>query len=124
FSAKLIPAIKTVLKNKEAIARLNAARVLARLGECGQQNAVELLVGTLDDPEQIDAVKLYALKGVAGLFEFAQIAELTLDKNREAACIQALLRFLARKPKLAPEAGKRQWDAFIYLRREAGRALA
>src|SRR5262245_24180105 len=61
FAALLAANVKIVLHNKEPIARVNAARIVARLAECGQQNVSDLLVETLDDPKQIDAVKIFAL---------------------------------------------------------------
>jgi hypothetical protein len=124
FGERLTVHLKKVMKNDKKIARVNAARILARLGECGQPDVADALIEVLDDPEQNDAVKFYALSGMKGLFEFTQTANIPLEPGRVARCVEALLRFIKRKPALPAEASKREWDAVIYVRREAVRALA
>src|SRR5262249_34672281 len=68
FARQCLGCLKEVLQNDRAIARVNGARLLARLAGTGQEEVLDLLVDTLKDPKQNDAVKLYALRGLHDLF--------------------------------------------------------
>jgi hypothetical protein len=128
FTEALLPAIDEVLQNGEPIARVNAARILARLGEASQERAADDMVKVLQDKNQSDAVKFYALKGLADLFAAAPGSNIPgkralKDEGREDKCIVALVEFLERKSSLSANAPQEEIDAFRYLRREAIRAL-
>jgi hypothetical protein len=128
FTDALLPGINEVLKNPEPIARVNAARILARLGEAGQEKAADDMVKILQDKDQSDAVKFYGLKGLADLFAAAPGANIPgkralKDEDREDKCILALVEFLERKSNLPNNAPPEEVDAFRYLRRQAIRAL-
>ncbi len=122
FSDALLGPINKVLgdPDQKPIARVNATRILARLGEAGQENVADTLVKILKDEKQLDAVKIWVLKGMRDLFAARRFK----DENREAACILALVEFLERKP-ISPLEGAppEEVNAFRYLRREAIRAL-
>lgn len=59
---------KVVLQNRQPIARINAARVLAKLAEWGQETVVDELVNIIKNPNEIDAVRQYAFRGLEDIF--------------------------------------------------------
>jgi hypothetical protein len=125
FSKALVEAIDEVLKNPAAIARINAAQLLARLGENGPEEIADAFCKVLEDKEQIDAVKFYALVGLKNWFTAEQArAGGFKNKEREAHCILVLLDYLNRKPNFKDAPTPEELEAFRYVRREAIRALA
>lgn len=126
FTESLLPAIRKVLENPRPIARVNAGLILVKISESGQEQIVPLCVDILEDPKQLDAVKLYAVMALRNIFKgepFREVErEAFVNKDLEARCIQDLVAFMTRKPE-----GKRlspgELDAFRYLRRSAIRAL-
>lgn len=119
FGRALVSACEDVLKTREPIARINAARILARLGDTGFEEFVDPLTRVVEDKEQLDAVKLYALRGLKESFVSVEKFK---DPEREARAIQAIIAFLHRP---APETSSgEEMRAFHYVRREAVAALA
>ena len=134
FAKALEQPIKTVIKNEKPIARVNAAMVLARLGETGLEEVAGLLCEVVADPENDDAVKLFALEGLKNLFKGERSKDANGEivfqrarfKNEDAEfrCVRTLVDFLKRKPAgLNPAAPSEEVDAFRWVRREAIRAL-
>lgn len=121
FGKALTATIDEVLKNPMAIARVNAARILVKLGEAGQEESADYMVKVLQDKEQIDAVKLYVLRG---LKELLAATGRVRDPERELRIMQALVEFLKRPPTYGAKAPADEIEAHRYLRREAIRALA
>lgn len=121
FGKALTAAIDEVLKNPMAIARVNAARILTRLGEAGLEESADYMVKVMQDKEQIDAVKLYVLRG---LKELLAANGKIKDPERELRIVQALLEFMKRPPTYGDKAPADEVEAHRYLRREAIRALA
>lgn len=64
----IIKHAKLVMQNKQPIARINAARVLAKLAEWGQETAVDELVSIINHPGEHDAVRLWAFRGLEEIF--------------------------------------------------------
>jgi hypothetical protein len=127
FTAALIEPIDRVLQNAKPIARINAAIVLARLGETGDEAVVKPLLKILNDNNQYDAVKLYALIGLKNVFRAknAPDAEKAFkDVDDESDYVRDMLEFMLRKPNLPPNATPEEMEAFKYVRREAIRAVA
>jgi hypothetical protein len=128
FTESLLPAIQRVLKNPRPIARVNAGLILVKLSETGQEQIAPVLLEILQDPEQIDAVKFYAVLALKNIFKGDPFREIErdafVDKDLEAQCIEALVKFLNRKPDLR---GQRfsmgEIDAFRYLRRATIRTI-
>jgi len=60
---------KDVLKSQMPIARVNAARVLARLAEFGQEEVVDDLVQVIHHPQESDGVKLWAFVGLGEIVD-------------------------------------------------------
>lgn len=121
YGKALVVCINEVLKNPMAVARVNAARILARLGECGVEDVSDDMVAVVNDKDQIDAVKLYALRGLRDLFETN--GGRLKDPGRESRCVLALIEFLRRPPTYAKGAPPDEVDGFRYVRREAVQAL-
>jgi hypothetical protein len=128
FTEALVPPIKKVLKNPRPIARVNAAIILAKLSESGQEALAPLMLEILGDEEQLDAVKFYAVIGLKNIFKGDPFQEIEhrdafVDKELESKCIQALEKYLLRKPNFDKDVQPAEIDAFRYVRREAMRAL-
>jgi HEAT repeat protein len=125
FTAALIPPIEKVLQNSKPIARVNAAIALARLGETGNEAVVKPLLKILNDKDQLDAVKLWALVGMKNVFRAKDVpgAEPFKDRDDAADYIHDMLVFLGRKPSLPANAPPEEMEAFKYVRCEAIRAV-
>lgn len=128
FAKEVHACLRDVLsKNSKPIVRVNATRILSGLAEAGQEEVADSLLALLKNPNESDAVKLYACRGLKELFELGTAGKSAFqDPKREAACIVALNEFLARpRPKTLPaEAPADEVAAYQYVRREAIRALA
>lgn len=130
FAPILIKRAKEVLEKGTTIAQINAARILAGLGKTGPESVGATLREILDDKNQSDAVKLYAIQGLRDLFSEDRVKyENRRDDGRlrdnklEAQCIESLYDFLTRTCELPKDAPREELDAFRFLRREAVRAL-
>lgn len=122
YSKEINKAVDEVLKNPMPIARVNAARIMAHLGKVGPEENADAMIRVLEDKNQIDAVKLYALRGLKDLQ--TTVRETTgkyKDPAREAKIANALTAFIHRDPAEARDSSP---EAQRWLRREAVRALA
>ena len=84
------------------------------------------LTAVLKDPQQLDAVKFYALVGLKDLFQIMNSPEAgqpSKNRDKENETINVLLDFLKRKQERTDKTTPEEDDAFRYLRREAIRAL-
>ncbi|HLW67225.1 MAG TPA: hypothetical protein VKS79_18065 [Gemmataceae bacterium] len=119
----------------ELLVRVNAARILARLGESGFVKTDDKLVDTVDialdviqNPKEFDAVRLYALQALKNLLALPNPAG--MDKSllaktpeREKQIILALIQFVSRPVTISADASQEEIDGWRYIRREAIRAL-
>lgn len=124
YSKEMIKCLREVFsKNGEPIVRVNAARILAGIAEAGQDDAADTLVTLVENPRELDAVKLYALRGIKDLLALGT-PEKSIFKSEavEARCIEAAQKFLVRQVDVPTDPGER--EALNYVRREAVRALA
>jgi hypothetical protein len=121
YAAKVTEHALEVLKTNRLIARVNAARVLARLADLGPPELSDALVGVLQDNDQSDAVKFYAIRGLKNLAE-QQPAVMSAERETKAA--NALAAFINRKMVIADTTRPEDVAGFRYVRREAIRALA
>jgi hypothetical protein len=139
FAKALQPHIKKLLGNEKPIARVNAAMVLARLGETGLEEVAPFMCDVIEakdaDDAVADMVKLYALAGLKNVFRGERSKNDTGDivfqrerfKNEEAElrCVKVLIDFINRKPaRFNPATPSQEVDAYRWIRREAIRALA
>jgi hypothetical protein len=126
FAKPLLTEVKAVLQNPEWIARVNAARLLASLGNTGMPIFGDALADVVKDPKQSDAVKLYALRGLGNLLRLMERDNLFVHKTlpERTRWTAAVLAFINRKPTVAPTAPAAELDGLRYVRREAIRALA
>jgi hypothetical protein len=154
FASAYIGPIDEALHHRAPIVKVNAARILARIAESiggsylqdkgasgqgkgasGQSKIAEECLKVLKDKDQPDAVKLWALRGLGGLFTAAYSLSATPVNERanrrvlansdlEDQIIVALVEFVLRKPNLPPNPTPEETEAFRYVRREAIRALA
>jgi hypothetical protein len=127
FSKECIACLREVLtKNSKPIVRVNAARMLAGLAEAKQEEALDTLLDILKSPKEIDAVNLWALRGLKEWFEQVQAGKLAFkDAKREERCILALQQFVARpRPASLPaDAPADEVAGYQFVRREAIRGL-
>jgi hypothetical protein len=121
YAPKVTEHALEVLKTRKLIARINAARVLAKLAELGPPDLSDALVATLQDPDQNDAVKFYIIRGLRVLSEM-QPPVMNEDRQKKAA--EALAAYIDRKMTIADTTTREEVEGFRYIRREAIRALA
>jgi hypothetical protein len=125
FCNQLLASIEEILPGQKVIVRVNAARILARIGEAGQESVADALLRVLEDPAESEAVKLYALRGLKHLFARHSFERPVFrDSSREHRSILALLAYLKQTPATTPASTTEELDGIRYVRREAVRALA
>lgn len=124
FGKELTKCLRDVLRtNRKPIIRVNAARLLALVAETEQEDVADTLIAVVRNPEENDAVKLWALRGLKELFEAGTPEQSVFkDAKREARAIQAMQEYIAGKPELPSD--PMEVDAIRYVRREAVRAYA
>lgn len=144
FVKKVIPhALEVVQQGHNAVARVNAARILARVVEQNkdasetQADVLARLAGTnqgdladalttiIKDPAQIDAARFWAFRSLRLLLALPQPTPPTLPREKEEAALGAVVKFLQDRNKpFPPGAPQDEIDGYRYLRREALAALA
>jgi hypothetical protein len=110
-------------QNSKPIVRVNAARMLAGIAETGQGEVADTAILLIQNPQESDAVKLYALRALKELFALPASAKTGWNQNRETQSIQAVQAYLTRKIDTLPT-DPQERDAINFVRREAVRALA
>jgi hypothetical protein len=121
YAPKVIEHALEVLKTRRLVARVNAARVLAKLAELGPPELSDALVATLEDPAQNDAVKYYIIHGLRVL---ANQQPPVMSAERETKAAEALAKFIDHNMTIADTTTREEVDGFRFIRREAVRALA
>jgi hypothetical protein len=121
YAAKVAEHALEVLKTNRLIARVNAARALARLADLGPPELADALVSVLTDPDQGDAVKFHAIHGLRVL---AEQQPPVMSGEREKKAADALAAFINRNMTIADITRPEDVAGFRYVRREAVRALA
>jgi hypothetical protein len=124
FSKEMIKCLREVLsRNAKPVVRVNAARMLASIGEAGQEEVADTLIDIIQNPRESDAVKLWAFRGLRELFESSKTEEPAVkDAKRESRALMALADYINRKPEALPSEAD-QLEALRFVRREAVRAL-
>jgi hypothetical protein len=117
------------LPSAKPIARVNAARTMARLPELGQAELADALVEALKLPlkqeQGRDGVRYWILRGMRDLLALpASGPNPVLSKEQEDKIALALLEFLDQKAPVSASAPAEELEGFRMLRREAVRALA
>ena len=130
-----------VMQWRGPVARINGARLLARIPEQGvsesQAEVLARLAGTnqgdladayatiIKDPAQIDAARLYAFRGLRFLLALPPQTPPALPRDKEEAAVGAVVKFLQDRNKApAPGTPQEEIDGYRYVRREAIQALA
>lgn len=120
FNKRLEVYLKEVLKNRDDMPRVNAAMVLARLSEFGDEKLLDTYVEILKDPKQNDAVKYWALRGIRKLLEPEDGVK---DKKLKGSALLAVLEMLGRGINTEGLTAE-EVEGQRVVRREAVRALA
>jgi hypothetical protein len=125
FTKRVIVRGMEVLKTprRQPIAQINVARVLAGLAELGQGELADALVDLLQDKNQEDGVKYWALRGLQQLMSAPAQNPPVLTPERKEKAIKALVDFINRKAKFLESAPRAEVEGFRVLRREALAAL-
>jgi hypothetical protein len=115
--------------NSKAIARINSARLLARLAEAGLDETADVLTEEANKNDQYEAVKYYALKGLKALIGAANQPKSTVftgpkGAERQAKAIQALAAVVDRKPPIPEALTPEEMNGFRRVRLEAIEGLA
>src|SRR5262249_14800762 len=110
------------------IVKINAARALSIVGKSGYDPVATYAAEIISDPNQHDAVKVYALQALQFLFavphpELEGRSVFGNNFQAEQVPIKALIVFVQRKPTYDASASEEEVNAFRYLRREAIIAL-
>ena len=130
-----------VLQTRKPIARINAAMMLARLTDrqgdekpddvlhrmagTNQAALAGALAGIIKDPNQLDAARFWAFRGLQRLLTLPRSEPPALPRDKEEAALGEVLTFLQTPPKqLPPGTPDEEMDGVRYLRREAIKALA
>jgi hypothetical protein len=128
FIKALIPPLQKVLKNPVPIARINAALVLLKLSESGEEQLAQPLADVLGDKDQIAPVKLLAVQALGNVFRgdlsHDPANREIIDKDVRNLCIQSVLDYMTRDPQFTPQTTQEEIDAYHYMRRKAIQALA
>jgi hypothetical protein len=107
------------------VARVNAARTLARLAVLGQGELADALVEVLRTPRKQedgrDGIRYWILRGLHDLLSLPPQSPPLFDEEKVAL---ALMEFLNQPPLVAAGAPQEEIEGFRMLRREAVRALA
>lgn len=119
FSKAMIAPLRQLLQNDSPTNRINGARLLAKLGRLPSGDVGDFLVEVLQDQNQNEGVKFYALQGLKEWFAAGRPTPL----EREKRCIKAVVDFLNSKINLTETMSPGQEDGVRYIRREAIRAL-
>jgi hypothetical protein len=128
FNKAMVAHLKEVLPNPRPIASINAAMVLAHMGQLGIEEAMDPLVDALNDKEMNDATKHWAARGLHNFFQLGfPVGEeqpvFFKDKEREARCIMALLGALDVKPAQSPPSSAEEIEGLRFMRGAVIRAL-
>ena len=67
LTGQALPILKQLLRNKELIVRVNAARILDRFAAWGREGIAETLIGIIDNPKEHNAVRYYAIEALGRL---------------------------------------------------------
>ena len=125
--------LREVLTNQNIIARVNAVRVLDHFTTFGLDSIAPELLAVLDNPQELDAIKYWAVLGVGRLFETARDpARKTFkgDKGLETSrrCANAVVAWLDKQTKHDPVQlalmREEERQAISFMRRGAIQALA
>ena len=122
YDKRLISRLSEVMKNPKPIARVNAAMILTAIAATGQEAVIDTLLEIVQDPQENEGVKLYALRGLTKFFETGQGETPFKSQDHEAKAVRVLLDYVQRKP------AKDAWTpseaaAHSYIRNEAVTAL-
>jgi len=133
----LVKELEPVVTSNKTLVRLNAARLLAFVGMTGYEGAASLALQILNDPNQPEGVKNYALETLTNLFTFvpdsanADVSVFDQGATGEAKaknralrnrCIQSLCDYVTKSRDVAGRS-EEEIAAVKYVRREAVRAL-
>jgi hypothetical protein len=110
--------LKKVVRNEKPITRVNAARLLAHLCKAGSDEAADLLVEVIKDPNENDGIKLWAARGLR-----EGLAVKQPDAKRENTMITTLLESLKQRASRTAMKPSDEEDADRFVRREVIRAL-
>jgi len=144
FIKQVIPhAVEVVKQGHNAVARINAARILARIVEqnkdaseaqsdvlarlagTNQGDLADALTAIIKDPAQIDAARFWAFRSLRLLLALPQPTPPALPREKEEAALGAVVKFLQDRNKpFPPGTPPDEIDGYRYLRREALAALA
>jgi hypothetical protein len=148
FIKQVIVHAVEVTQTRRPVARINAARLLAlipdkttsdekpdevladvrvRLAGTNAADLADAYATIINDPNQIDAARYWAFRGLRLLLALPQPTPPTLPREKEEAALGAVIKWLQDRNSsklLPPTAPVDELDGFRLVRREAIRALA
>ena len=98
--------------------------VLRRLTGTNQADLADAYAATIKDPNQLDAARMWAFRGLQRLLALPRADPPALPRDKEEAALGEVLKFLqARNQPFPPGTPDDEIDGFRYVRREAIKAL-
>lgn len=126
---------RVLLTNRLPIARINAVRVLGKLADWGQEPVIDELVRVINHPQEIDAVRHHAFRGLEEIFVLQGSTELKAKglfqskegQTRFGTALNSIYNWLDSRTKV-PETRlqfmkKEEQAGLRYVRRAAALAL-
>jgi hypothetical protein len=96
--------------------------ILAAIAATGQEAVIDTLLEIVQDPQENEGVKLYALRGLAKFFETGQGEMPFKSTDHEAKTVRMLLDYVQHRPAKEPSTPL-EAAAYSYIRNEAVTAL-
>jgi hypothetical protein len=135
--AREVIALRSINTRKPDLARINAARVLAKLAELGQGELADALIDVFNQelardadptgPKRNDGVVYYVLHGMRDLLALpvpAQPGKPVLTPEREKKLAETLQAFTAKAPPFSKDTPAEEIEGYRAMRREAVHGLA
>lgn len=126
FLPIMVPLLQDVMKNRQVIARVNAVRLMHQFAEADQEEIADELIKVIETPQEIDAVRHWAYKGLKALFDkpTADKSAPIKDAKRAERCglvlYRALEKFCQQETSGLPD---EEVEAIRYIRRELIRGV-
>src|SRR5262245_9779766 len=126
LTKQIVATADEMFSNREPLARVNYAHVLALLASAAGEDVLDPLTKALKDEQQNDGAKYWVIQGMREVFNRGHQVPPVYAKNtkREADAILALIAFIERKPTISSGLLPEEVEGIRVLRREAIKALA
>jgi HEAT repeat protein len=123
FREVAVPLLREVLQNRSLPARLNATRVLHRFAQDGHEEVADELIKVLENKDEHDAVKHWAVLGLGEIFAYRTHKNLPVVQRGALAVLQFADARTKFDKAVVEQMTEPERDGIRYVRRAAIRAL-